>query len=143
MENLPTRRKFLTWALSTSLFSFFVMLVYPVLRFIMPPPQEESRASSIKVPLKDIQPGAAKILPFGNKPVLLVRLSSGEFKAFSAVCPHLNCTVQYRTDERLIWCACHNGRFDLNGNVISGPPPGPLESFQANISGEDVIISKA
>jgi cytochrome b6-f complex iron-sulfur subunit len=143
MEKSGNRRQFLTWALSTGLLSFIGMLLYPVFRFIMPPPQAESHASSLKIPVKELPPGTAKIVPFGSKPVIVVRLDSGEFRALSAVCPHLNCTVQYRPEEKLIWCACHNGRFDLNGTVISGPPPSGLESFQTNLSGEELIISKA
>lgn len=66
----------------------------------------------------------------------------GELKAYSAVCTHLNCTVQYDDASRSIWCACHNGRFDLKGQVISGPPPRPLENYEVNVRGEDVVVTK-
>jgi Rieske Fe-S protein len=41
-----------------------------------------------------------------------------------------------------MYCPCHNGRFDLAGNVISGPPPAPLEVYQVDVAGEDIIVSK-
>jgi Rieske Fe-S protein len=79
---------------------------------------------------------------FGNKPVLLVCLSDTEWRAFSAVCTHLNCTVQYQDSTRQIWCACHNGLYDLNGKVVSGPPPMPLEEYTVRLRGDEVVISR-
>jgi Rieske Fe-S protein len=76
-----------------------------------------------------------------------VRTPDGELRAFNAVCTHLNCTVQYRADTSQIWCACHNGIYDLGGNVVSGPPPRPLEPYVVNLRGEpgqeDVVVSRA
>jgi Rieske Fe-S protein len=54
----------------------------------------------------------------------------------------LNCTVQYKNDVKHIWCACHNGHFDLFGKVLSGPPPAALEEFNVSIVNEDIIVSK-
>ena len=137
------RRRFIGWGLLSSLTAFAAMLIYPVIRFVMPPPIAESAQSSVKAATVDeLKPNSGKNFPFNNKPAILIRLSNGEFRAFSAVCTHLQCTVQYREDFKQIWCACHNARFDLNGNIASGPPPAPLESYEVNISGDDVIVSK-
>jgi Rieske Fe-S protein len=59
------------------------------------------------------------------------------------VCTHLNCTVQYRADLSHIWCACHNGHFDLNGKNIAGPPPRPLEAFAVNARGDQIVVTKS
>ena len=139
----PKRRKFLFLGLASSLTGFFAMLIYPVWRYIMPPPVPESSQSSVKAGTVDeLKPNSGKIFPFNNKPAILIRLPNGQYRAFTAVCTHLQCTVQYREDFKLIWCACHNARFDLNGNVVSGPPPAPLEAFEVFISGNDVIVSR-
>jgi Rieske Fe-S protein len=66
----------------------------------------------------------------------------GEYRAYSAVCPHLNCTVQYNDKRSQIWCACHNGYFDLTGKVISGPPPKGLEEFQVVIDEDEILVSR-
>ena len=55
------------------------------------------------------------------KPGIIVRDQAGEFHAFSAICTHLGCTVQYRPDNADIWCACHNGHYDVTGRNVSGP----------------------
>jgi Rieske Fe-S protein len=59
-----------------------------------------------------------------------------------ATCTHLACTVQYREDIGHIWCACHNGHFDLNGLNISGPPPRPLDQFVVNETADQIVVSK-
>jgi Rieske Fe-S protein len=55
--------------------------------------------------------------------------------------------VQFKSDTAQIWCACHNGLYDLTGNVVSGPPPRSLEHFVVNVQGEpgkeEVVVSRA
>jgi cytochrome b6-f complex iron-sulfur subunit len=62
------------------------------------------------------------------------------------VCTHLECTVQYKIDTAQLWCACHNGLYDLSGRVVSGPPPRALDVFTVNVRGEgldaDVVVSR-
>ena len=85
---------------------------------------------------------SGKIVKFGTKPVILIRTANNELRALSATCTHLDCTVQYRKDMGLIWCACHNGKYDLNGRNVSGPPPRPLDEYRVVVQGEEVLISK-
>ena len=67
---------------------------------------------------------------------------TGDVRAFSAVCTHLACTVQYRPDFQHIWCACHNGHYDLQGKNIAGPPPRPLDAYKVDIAGDEVYVTK-
>jgi len=90
----------------------------------------------------DIKPNSGMIFKFGNSPGILIRTPTGELRAFSAVCTHLNCTVQYRTDLTEIWCACHNGRYNLSGKNVAGPPPRPLEAYAVNARGDQIVVSK-
>jgi Rieske Fe-S protein len=141
----PTRRGFINWFLGTSAGAFLASVLYPVSRYLVPPPVAESTAGTVTLPIKpdDVKPNTGQIFKFGNRPAILVRAPSGELRAFSAVCTHLNCTVQYRPDLSHIWCACHNGHFDLNGKNIAGPPPRPLESFAVNARGNQLVVSKS
>jgi cytochrome b6-f complex iron-sulfur subunit len=93
--------------------------------------------------LSEIPANAGKIFKFGNKPGILVHTAGGEFKAFSAVCTHLECIVQYRPETKQIWCACHNGQYNLSGQNIGGPPPRPLEEFKVNTRGDDVVVTRS
>ena len=55
----------------------------------------------------------------GAEPVILVRLSDSEFRAFAGTCTHLDCIVEFHKEPGRIWCNCHNGEYDLNGRVAS------------------------
>jgi cytochrome b6-f complex iron-sulfur subunit len=144
MEPGPTRRNFVNWLLGTSAAAFVISVLYPVSRYLVPPPTGESSAASVTLPLKvdDVKPNTGQIFKFGSKPAILVRTAAGDLRAFSAVCTHLNCTVQYRPDLGEIWCACHNGHFDLNGHNVAGPPPRPLDPYVVNVRGTQVVVSK-
>jgi len=136
------RRRFVQAVLGTGLVGSIVAFLYPVLRYLMPVVQEESMTAVTAAKVSELKLNSGRIFKFGNRPGLLIRTSAGAWKAFLAVCPHLNCTVQYREETQQIWCACHNGTFDLNGQVISGPPPRPLEEFQVNVRGDDAVVSR-
>ena len=139
-----SRRAFLQYLLKSRAFALLGAALYPVARYLYPPRGVETSVSSVTAAKAgELAVNSAKIFRFGNKPGILVRTPQDQLKAFSAVCTHLNCTVQYKNEDSLIWCACHNGKYDLNGQVISGPPPRPLESYQVNVRGDDIIVSKA
>ncbi len=139
-----TRRGFVNWLLGVSGMAFLASVLYPVARYLVPPKIAESSAASVTLPIKadEVKPNTGQIFKFGNGPAILVRAPSGELKAFSAVCTHLHCTVQFRPDLGHIWCACHNGHFDLNGQNIAGPPPRPLDAFVVNVRGTQIVVSK-
>jgi cytochrome b6-f complex iron-sulfur subunit len=148
-----SRRKFVdwilsrtltTWLLSTSVGGLVLAVVYPAARYVIPPASAESAASNVTLPYKpeDVANDTGTIFKFGNRPGILIRTSAGELRAFSATCTHLGCIVQYRPDLGHIWCACHNGHFDLNGKNIAGPPPRPLEQYAVNTRGDQIVVSK-
>lgn len=137
------KRDFLKWILSGGLLAFIGSVIYPVLAYLKPPPQGEVEVSSVKAcKLNEIEKDSGKIIKFGTKPVILIRTADGQLRAFSATCTHLDCTVQFSKDRGLIWCACHNGKYDLSGRNVSGPPPRPLDEFRVVVQGEDILISK-
>lgn len=59
---------------------------------------------------------------------------------FSAVCSHTGCNVAWHADEDHFVCPCHEGRYDREGNVVSGPPPRPLQKLPLKIEGDTVSI---
>ena len=143
MNEHPTRRGVINWFLGTSLGAMTVSILYPVSRYISPPDIPEAATDRV-VAARDgeLKPNAGKIFRFGSLPGLLVRTGEGSYRAFAATCTHLNCTVQYRDDTRQIWCACHNGIYDLNGKNVSGPPPRPLEEYTVNVANGEVVVSR-
>jgi len=143
MQAHQSKRDFLKVILGGSLLAWAGTILYPILAYLKPPSQAEAEVSSVKAgKLSDIEKDSGTIIKFGSKPVILLRTAAGDLRAFSATCTHLDCTVQYRKDFGLIWCACHNGKYDINGRNVSGPPPRPLDEYKVNIQGGEVFISK-
>src|SRR6266700_1233301 len=137
------RRNLLSYLLGGGALASITSFLFPVLRYLPPPLVTQAATNEVSGgKTGDLKPNSGKIVKFGNKPALLVRTSETEWKAFSAVCTHLNCTVQYQESTRQIWCACHNGTYDMTGRVVSGPPPKPLEEYAVLVRGEEVVISK-
>lgn len=142
------RRTFLDAVLAVGFVSTAAAIAYPVARFLVPPTTgEPATASVVAAKGAALKPNSGLIFPFGNKPGIVVRTADGDVRAFSAVCTHLECTVQFKADTSQLWCACHNGFYDLGGNVVSGPPPRPLERFVVNLRGEpgdeEIVVSRA
>jgi Rieske Fe-S protein len=138
------RRRFLDSLLGTGFASTVIAVVYPVWRYLIPPQSGEPATQSVvAAQASQVKANSGVVFKFGSKPGLLVRAPDGTLHAYNAVCTHLECTVQYKSDTSQIWCACHNGMYDLEGNVVSGPPPRPLERLAVNLRGEDVVVSRA
>jgi cytochrome b6-f complex iron-sulfur subunit len=139
----PARRRFLELLLGGGVMTSIASFLYPVVRFLIPPAVADLGGDEvIAAKIGDLKPNSGKIFRFGSRPGLLMLNAEGEYKALSATCTHLSCTVQYRSDLQQIWCACHNGIFDQNGRNVSGPPPRPLEVFQVNVRGDDIVVRR-
>ena len=144
LDHESTRRKFLNWFLGSAAGAFLVSVFYPLSRYLIPPPVQESTALTVTLAIKaqELKPNSGQIFRFGSQAGILIDTPTGELKAFSAACTHLACIVQYRPDIHEIWCACHNGHYDLNGKNIAGPPPKPLEEYTVNVRGDQIVVSK-
>jgi len=138
------RRGFLDGLLGVGFISTVVAMAYPVWRYLIPPASGEPVTQSVvAAQASQVKANSGLLFKFGSRPGLLIRTQDGELHAYNAVCTHLDCTVQYKPDTSQIWCACHNGLYDLSGNVVSGPPPRPLERLAVNQRGEDVVVSRS
>lgn len=139
-----TRKKFINALLSIGSLGSITAAGYPIISYLFPPKAGEAKVNSIKAgKVGDFPLNSAKILKFGRQPLILVRTQDDEFHALSAVCTHLECIVQFKKDTEQIWCACHNGIYDLRGRNISGPPPRPLEEYVVSVVNDEIVITKA
>ncbi len=68
----------------------------------------------------------------------VMRLSSG-FRALSSVCTHLGCITRYQGDRKQIACPCHGSQFNLDGEVLAGPAPRPLDCLDMGLSQDGLI----
>ncbi len=143
-EQVDRGRRAVNWLLGSSLGVLFVSIFYPIAKYLIPPKRGEPTTFSVTLPWKltELKANSGRIFRFGSLPGILVKTPAGELRAFSAVCTHLACTVQYREERQDIWCACHNGVYDLNGKNISGPPPRPLAAMKVNVRGDQIVVMK-
>ena len=72
---------------------------------------------------------------------MLLKTETGELRAFSAKCTHLDCNVQYWPDTKQFFCACHEGYFDDMGINVAGPPPRPLDLFAIKKEGQHLVLT--
>jgi menaquinol-cytochrome c reductase iron-sulfur subunit len=63
-----------------------------------------------------------------------------EFIAMSNICTHLGCRVRWIGDQQRFFCPCHNAIFDKDGEVVSGPPPRPLDRFEVKVEDDQLFI---
>lgn len=75
-----------------------------------------------------------------NYGLYVVRKSDSEVRVFSDICTHLGCRVTWHPDQEHYISPCHDGHFDIVGNVISGPPPRPLDEFVTKIEEGNLFI---
>jgi len=148
----PTRRSVLNWLLTTSVGALAASILYPILRFISPPEVPDAGTSQVEAGFTndpDLLDNGFKIVRFGDEPVIVIRVADGDIRAFSGTCTHLDCIVEYQNSARRIWCNCHNGEYNLQGQQVAGPPPRPLEPFRVDLvtrgAGQprQIVISRA
>jgi cytochrome b6-f complex iron-sulfur subunit len=137
------RRNFVNVFLGGSFVATLAAFLYPVVRYLLPAKQAAAAQQKVTAAKAgELAPNSGKIFKFGSSVAVLVNTAEGQLVALSAVCTHLACTVHYESETATLYCPCHNGRFDLGGNVLSGPPPAPLEVFRVEVVGEDIVVSR-
>jgi cytochrome b6-f complex iron-sulfur subunit len=89
--------------------------------------------------LDELPPGQGQMVTGAHRPFWLVRSREGELVALPAVCTHRRCILQWDGGSQLL-CPCHQGVFDLNGNVLAGPPPRALDKLAVTVKGGRVYV---
>jgi len=147
------RRRFLAY-IGTAIAGFLAaVLAVPVLgSFISPALARKTQAPWAKLgPVDAFVPGQPRAVPFylvrkdgwvetrEPKVVWVVRREGEEFSCFNARCTHLGCIVDWNDSGmagKMGWnfySPCHGGVFDIEGRVITGPPPRPLDALNYKV----------
>lgn len=122
---------------------FVLPVLYVVGRFVIPPEKKKKEETSVVVAkVSDVPPNSGKIVVFNGQKLLLTNVN-GEYKAISAICTHLQCIVQWKKDEQVVWCACHNAKYTTDGEKISGPQPAGLAKYAVKVKDDNIVVEKA
>lgn len=115
-------------------------LCYSLYSFLAPTPGEQRK---VEIGLGEIPPGGTYPLKLAGIPGLLIHEEDGNWKAFSLICTHMACIVTWQPERKEFFCPCHDGYFDAEGRVISGPPPAPLERWPVEVREDRVLVRLA
>ncbi len=140
MNNL-SRRSFLKFSNRLLTVTGLAVIIGPVLAYFYPPKLEETPSEPVLVGNADELPeGESKTVRFGRYPALIINTKAG-LRAYSAVCTHFACICKWDPDIEQIVCPCHEGYFDaLDGHVVSGPPPEPLEPLNVEVVDNEIYL---
>jgi menaquinol-cytochrome c reductase iron-sulfur subunit len=148
------RRKFLTGIIGVVAGAVAALVGLPAIGYLVSPGvknQNEDEWYTLG-PVSSIEPGVPTGFPYSRQitdgwvestqtGVAYVVTEDGQnFTAFSDACTHLSCRVTWNEERGGFFCPCHDGLFGLNGEVLAGPPPRPLDQFESKIENGQISI---
>ncbi|MCU7514042.1 MAG: FAD-dependent oxidoreductase [Ignavibacteria bacterium] len=86
--------------------------------------------------IKDLAPGHGAIIRQGLTKAAVYKDDDGKLYAYSAVCPHLKCILEWNGEEKTFDCPCHGSRFTCFGKVVNGPAARDLEEIGISENGQ-------
>jgi cytochrome b6-f complex iron-sulfur subunit len=137
-----SRRHFLDLLLGASALGWLVSFAYPIIRYLKPLPQTGATgpARLTRDESAKLEQNKFVIVPVSGQRVIVLQAPDEQLFAFSAKCTHEGCTITYQPGQSVLWCPCHDGRFDMSGRVLSGPPPQPLLKYEARRQPDGGIV---
>jgi Rieske Fe-S protein len=130
-DSTTSRRHFIDLLLGASILGWLASIAYPVIRYLRPLPQNGPTGPThlTREETAKLEQDKFVIVPVSGQRVIVLQSPDQKLLAFSSKCTHEGCTVTFLPAQSLIWCPCHDGRYDLHGRVLSGPPPKPLPEY--------------
>jgi len=148
-----TRRGFMAWMTAGIMGIIGVCLSVPLVGYIISPALIRRKEAPIKVgDLSQLQPNNPMemeavfesndgyLKSSVTRAVWAVKNGSGEIKVYNPHCTHLGCAYHWQADDRLFRCPCHLGVYDIDGKVISGPPPRSLDTLEYRVEGGNLYV---
>jgi Rieske Fe-S protein len=148
------RRKFLTGIIGVVAGAVTTVVGLPAIAYIISPgvknPNEDEWITL--GPVSALEPGVPTGFPYSRSiqdgwvestqtGVAYAVTEDGEtVQVFSNNCTHLSCRVTWNVERNGFFCPCHDGLFDINGEVVAGPPPRPLDQFETKIENGQIMI---
>jgi cytochrome b6-f complex iron-sulfur subunit len=136
------RRQFLKW-LSGGFLSLWALGGAAALAAYLKAPERNEASAERMVSvgrLEELRVGEAHLIQHGITPFYVLRLDATRVVALSAVCTHMRCILNFDRERKGLRCPCHDGRFDLNGNVVSGLPQRALPRYEVQTRAGEVFV---
>ncbi len=153
MSELVDRRKFLVRAIKWIGGGIVASLGVPAVAYVVGPATRPERAQVVSLGAGSrVEPGTPALLKATVERtagyltvqeevgVFVKTEDSREFVALSNICTHLGCRVRWVDESRQFYCPCHAGVFDEDGDVVSGPPPRPLDRYPITVEQGELLL---
>ena len=137
-----TRRDFLAnTAMTIGLVASLGTGIFYGIKYLVP---EKKKVKFIEVLVGNVRElpvnSAKEFIDNQGKKAILVN-NGQEIKAFSKICTHLGCEVEWQAEKKQFFCPCHEGFFDANGKNIAGPPPRPLNEYKVTVKDDNIFVA--
>jgi len=133
------RRTLLAWLGGILGSTAMGVLVYPLVRFLAPP-GTGTAGGEVTLAKTAVPVGTARSVVVRGNPVFVINRAGKGWIALSRVCTHLGCLVDFDAPNNRLLCPCHGGTYNLDGAVLSGPPPAPLKEFPVRVDDDQLVI---
>ena len=110
------------------------------LQFLFPRRQTHRYRRLLVTTLDELPLNSSKVFKdLSEREMVLVHSESGLI-ALSTTCTHLGCKVYWQEQDQQFFCPCHDGYFDSAGQVLSGPPPRPLDAYDVEVADNRLVF---
>jgi menaquinol-cytochrome c reductase iron-sulfur subunit len=72
----------------------------------------------------------------------VVKSADNKVTAYWPQCTHLGCAYHWEQDKNEFLCPCHNSLFGVDGKVLGGPAPRPLDRYETKVQGNKLLLGK-
>lgn len=148
-----TRRRFFAWVTSAAATLIGVGLAVPLVGYVISPALKRRDKPWVQVGTVDnLLEGEPKQLDHvmtlrdgwmetkSQKAVWAVKRASGEVTVYSPICTHLGCGYRWDDVDRRFKCPCHGSVYDIEGKVMAGPAPRPLDRLPVKIENGRLMV---
>ena len=128
----PKRRRFLKWISAGFVSMWGLGSLWVTASYLTPPKSRRSLTERLlKIgPVEDLPVGRGHLVRHGREPIWVVRVNEEQFVGLAGVCTHMHCVLNMDEGGDSLVCPCHDGAFDMNGNVLKGPAPRSLKRYR-------------
>jgi menaquinol-cytochrome c reductase iron-sulfur subunit len=135
------------WAIITA------ALGLPALMYLLVPPKLRRQNDWVEAgDISQLEPGTPVEMTFRRNRIdgwkvtsekstaWVVKLSKDQVVAYAPQCTHLGCAYHWDQEKDQFVCPCHNSLFSLEGKVLDGPAPRPLDRYQTKLQGNELML---
>ncbi len=150
---LTTRRSFYVRAINAMWAAITAALAAPALIYLLLPPKLRKESEWVEAgDISKLQPNVPTELVFRKNRIdgwrvisektttWAVKLGGNEVVAFGPQCTHLGCAYHWEAEKSQFICPCHTSIFSIDGKVVSGPAPRPLDRFETKIENNKLLL---